>query len=319
MGAVALFAKGTLRIHAYPLSASTGVPEPTPIGGGKGGYNCASADNNNQSRLDASTYCTGYCTWWVWQKRPEQQLKNLGEAYQWFGSAQAKGIPVGHTPVVGAVAWWNAVPGTPDADGHVAFVTAVNGNSITISEMNHEGWDVSDTRTLPADGRLPDGYIYGGPAGDGSTSGAGATPPAPPHVTGDHYVYYIGSDGGIDIWFWNGSSWANQDFGGTASPNSSPSAYTGPDGNHYVYYVGSDGGIHIWFWNGSQWQNQNLGGSVESGTSPAAYIGANGNHYVYYVGSDGGIHIWFWNGSQWLNQNLGGSVESGTRPSGYTN
>jgi surface antigen len=78
---------------------------------------------------------------------------NLGNASSWGYLAASYGLSVGTTPQVGA-----AVVTSTSGAGHVAYVEAVNGDgTITISEMNHEGWNVSDTRTIAA-GRYT--YIY---------------------------------------------------------------------------------------------------------------------------------------------------------------
>lgn len=94
-------------------------------------------------------YDYGYCTWWVAKLRAgsgNPLPSNLGNASTWAYRAQAYGIPVGSTPRVGA-----AVVTSTAGAGHVAYVTAVNADgTITISEMNHLGWNITDTRTIAA-------------------------------------------------------------------------------------------------------------------------------------------------------------------------
>jgi len=86
-----------------------------------------------------------------------------------------------------------------------------------------------------------------------------------------HYVYYVGGDNGIHLWFWDGASWADQTLGGSVLAGTSPSAYiNGPD--HLAYFVGSDNAIHLWFWDGTSWADQTLGGSVLPGTNPSSYF-----------------------------------------------
>jgi surface antigen len=148
-----LFKISSIRFGAYANRAATN-PEPELRGGKGGGYVCASAWDGYRSVLDASSYCTGYYTWFVWQKRPEAQLKNLGNAWEWYEEAHLRGIPEGSIPVVGAIAWWNKGPGAL-SEGHVAYVTAVNGSSVTVEEMNVNGWNEKDKRTFPAQGALP--------------------------------------------------------------------------------------------------------------------------------------------------------------------
>jgi surface antigen len=103
-------------------------------------------------------YDFGYCTWWVAQRRAEVGdpiPSNLGNASTWYALAQAAGIPTGSVPQQYAVLWFGY-----DAN-HVAFVESVNSDgSIVISEMNRDGWDVEDTRTIPAAEADSYQYIY---------------------------------------------------------------------------------------------------------------------------------------------------------------
>jgi surface antigen len=63
-----------------------------------------------------------------------------GDAIGWKQDAMSHGFPVDSTPQVGSVAWWGNAP-----FGHVAIVTAVNGNgSVNVEEYNATvpyGWD----------------------------------------------------------------------------------------------------------------------------------------------------------------------------------
>lgn len=92
-------------------------------------------------------YDYGYCTYWVAVLRAKAGNPvptNLGNASTWAVRAAAYGLPTGTTPRVGA-----AVVLSTRGAGHVAYVTAVNGDgSITVSEMNHIGWNKTDERTL---------------------------------------------------------------------------------------------------------------------------------------------------------------------------
>lgn len=102
-------------------------------------------------------YDFGYCTYWVAKLRAQAGNpvpSNLGNASTWAVRAAAMGLPTGTTPRVGA-----AVVLSTRGAGHVAYVTAVNDDgTFTVSEMNHEGWDRVDTRTLPTDPSYR--YIY---------------------------------------------------------------------------------------------------------------------------------------------------------------
>ena len=109
--------------------------------------------------MDAtSLYCTWYCMWYVWQKRPESALRNLGDAWQWYGNVD---LPKGSAPTVGAVAWWNKQGTGALSDGHVAYVTAYTATTVTVTEMNVTGWNQIDTRTFVlGSSTAPNGYIY---------------------------------------------------------------------------------------------------------------------------------------------------------------
>lgn len=102
-------------------------------------------------------YDYGYCTYWVALLRAKAGNPvptNLGNAATWAVRAAAYGLPTGSTPRVGA-----AVVTSTRGAGHVAYVTAVNGDgTITISEMNHIGWNKTDTRSIPAESNFR--YIY---------------------------------------------------------------------------------------------------------------------------------------------------------------
>ena len=94
------------------------------------------------SSSSGNSYSVGYCTWYVKNLRPELP-NNLGHANTWFSNAKNNGLAVGYTPRVGAVAV--AIGYT-----HVALVTAVHGDTVTISEMNYKGWNVVSERVAPA-------------------------------------------------------------------------------------------------------------------------------------------------------------------------
>lgn len=98
-------------------------------------------------------YPYGYCTYWVASQRFVPS--SWGDAKRWLDSAKRAGYQTGSTPAPGAIvvtkeSWW----------GHVAYVESVDGDSITISEMNARGWGVTSRRTISASGGVVRGYIY---------------------------------------------------------------------------------------------------------------------------------------------------------------
>jgi len=95
----------------------------------------------------------GYCTWYVASK---VYVPWNGHAKSWLTNARAYGFKTGSVPAVGSIVvttenrWY----------GHVAFVEAVHGNSITVSEMNYVGWGRKSVRTIPINSSKIRGYIY---------------------------------------------------------------------------------------------------------------------------------------------------------------
>ncbi len=95
----------------------------------------------------------GQCTWYAAQRRGD--VTWMGNAGEWLWNAQAQGRPTGRIPAVGAIlvtseSWW----------GHVSIVEAVNGDQVTISEMNYAGFGITSTRTLSNSSGVIKGYIY---------------------------------------------------------------------------------------------------------------------------------------------------------------
>ena len=96
-------------------------------------------------RASSGWYPYGQCTYWVSTQRAVGQWNNASD---WLWQARRDGWATGSTPQVGAIAW---------EPGHVSYVIAVNGNQVTVSEMNYRGLGVVSTRTEPASNFQ---YIY---------------------------------------------------------------------------------------------------------------------------------------------------------------
>jgi len=96
----------------------------------------------------------GQCTQWVQHKKPNLR-RRMGNGGQYLAYSRLYGIPTGKTPRVGA-----AVVTTEASVGHVAYVEAVNGDTITISEMNYVGWGVVSQRTISVYSPVIRGYVY---------------------------------------------------------------------------------------------------------------------------------------------------------------
>jgi len=114
----------------------------------------ALAVSSNWTPATGNRFAFGFCTWYVYNRKPVPWLGNAG---QWFGQAQAYGWRTGKTPAAGAI-----MVTAESSFGHVAYVESVNSDgSWRVSEMNFTAWDVVDNRTIKP-GTIPlIGFIYG--------------------------------------------------------------------------------------------------------------------------------------------------------------
>lgn len=97
-------------------------------------------------------YAWGNCTYWVFALRQQAHdpiPTSWGNAATWAFYAQLGGYQVDHTPMLGAIM---QISNVDNGLGHVAYVTGVNQSTgaWTISEMNVQGLDIIDSKTLPA-------------------------------------------------------------------------------------------------------------------------------------------------------------------------
>ncbi len=125
-------------------------PKPTPT------YTTRSyvaSSNANQSR----SFPYGQCTWYVAQKR---YVPWSGHAKAWLVNARAYGFSTGSTPQARAIMVMQGGNWLGRVYGHVAYVESINGEWVTISEMNHVGWAIKSVRTIHRDSSLIKGYIY---------------------------------------------------------------------------------------------------------------------------------------------------------------
>lgn len=95
----------------------------------------------------------GYCTWYVAQKR---YVPWSGNAGTWLYNAKSQGYKTGKNPSVGSIVVTTDSP----YYGHVALVEKVGGGSITVSEMNYNGWGKVNRRVILTTSRSIKGYIY---------------------------------------------------------------------------------------------------------------------------------------------------------------
>ena len=95
----------------------------------------------------------GYCTYYVASKRP---IPWSGNAGTWLSGARTYGFATGSTPQVGAI----MVTYEGGRAGHVAYVEAISGDQVTISEMNFRGFGIISSRVISAGSSVIKGYIY---------------------------------------------------------------------------------------------------------------------------------------------------------------
>lgn len=94
-----------------------------------------------RSSTAGNSYAYGYCTWYVKNRRPDLP-NNLGNANTWVARAAAQGFATGSVPRAGAAGQQGM---------HVVYVESVNADgTVTVSEMNHVGYNIISSRTVAA-------------------------------------------------------------------------------------------------------------------------------------------------------------------------
>ena len=101
----------------------------------------------------ANGYPYGWCTYYVATRR--YVPSSWGNAKNWLYSARRAGYATGSEPAVGAI-----MVTSESGWGHVAYVESVNGDTITVAEMNYVGWGVASRRTLSANAGVVRGFVY---------------------------------------------------------------------------------------------------------------------------------------------------------------
>lgn len=95
----------------------------------------------------------GQCTWYIANRR---YIPWLGNAWQWYGQAQAAGWSTGQAPRAGAieVAWLSGF-------GHVAWVeTVLDANTWIVTEMHYVGLWTVDRRVVHRGSENLIGFVY---------------------------------------------------------------------------------------------------------------------------------------------------------------
>jgi hypothetical protein len=98
-------------------------------------------------------FAFGNCTYYVYNRRP---IPWQGDAWAWYGNAQALGFQTGRAPRPGSimVTWESGY-------GHVAYVESVNPDgSWVVAEMNWVAFNTVDRRLIQPGGVPLIGFIY---------------------------------------------------------------------------------------------------------------------------------------------------------------
>lgn len=103
--------------------------------------------------------CTSFVAWRLNSRNKidfnnNYKGKNWDDPRAWGENAKELGILVDKNPAIGAVAWWD----TGRIPGHVAWVSAVDGETVTVEEYNWKIFFGYDEGTIDADN--PAGYIH---------------------------------------------------------------------------------------------------------------------------------------------------------------
>lgn len=155
-------------------------------GRGSGGQSCAAIATppGGETCFIGDPFATyqggtdvGQCTWYAAGMRPDLYGITTGNAGEWLREAAGK-RPEGTTPVVGAI----AVNTTADGGvGHVAYVAGIrnNGATLILDEANLK-YDAKVYLNIETPASEFQGYIYGGPAGNGPGSSSAPSPAPQP-------------------------------------------------------------------------------------------------------------------------------------------
>jgi hypothetical protein len=124
------------------------------------------------------------------------------------------------------------------------------------------------------------------------------------------YVFYRGSNGGLENGYWTGHAWEFGPIGSAGAMTGSPSAVVKSEGRDLgrgvidVFYRGSKNGLQNWLWNGS-WSFSPLGEENVMAGNPSAIALPEGHVRVFFRDTKGGFYNWLWDGSKWTQSPLG--------------
>jgi surface antigen len=266
------------------------------LGGGKGAGPCGA-----QAAPDQNGHCVsfpgdpfnyyeggsdiGQCTWYAAGRRPDLWGITRGNAKTWLREAAGR-VPEGNVPVPGAIA-----VDTGGAWGHVAYVVGVSGPYVIVDDSNY--WNnltIHYSHPIPASNFA--GYIYGGPAGNGSVSTGRGDPGSSPvrsippdssrgavlnQSTGLISLFAQGANNSLDdYWVTAGQPWAGPvAVGGAGSTYSTPAAVINQGtGLISLFAQGANNSLDdYWVSAGQPWAGPvAVGGAEGTYSAPAAVL-----------------------------------------------
>ena len=104
------------------------------------------------SKPKQNNFSWGWCTYYV---ASLVEVPWHGNARDWLRNAQVQGYTTGDEPLEGSI-----VVTSESSLGHVALVTKVNGDKVSLREMNYTGFGIVSERTISKNERSIRGYIY---------------------------------------------------------------------------------------------------------------------------------------------------------------
>jgi surface antigen/peptidoglycan hydrolase CwlO-like protein len=122
--------------HVISSGSCGGSYPATAVNNSGGNWGCDyPLDNTLDNWGMYNRECVSYTAWMVYKTYGYMPYwGGSGDANEWPGDARAAGIATGSTPKVGSVAIY--MGGSGDPYGHAMWVTAVNGNMITVQQYN---------------------------------------------------------------------------------------------------------------------------------------------------------------------------------------
>jgi hypothetical protein len=112
-------------------------------------------------------------------------------------------------------------------------------------------------------------------------------------------VFYRGTSGGLQNWYWSGSAWSYSPIGPEHVMAGDPHAIALPGGHIDVFYRATNGQLQNWYWTGSAWTYSPLGSENAVASEPSA-VALPGSHIdVFYRAPNGQLQNWYWSGAAW--------------------